>query len=96
MTKAYCTQNNGDCETCSLVNYGRDCRNVSLAASTLGKLGRSKNTEAQKNASRDNGKLGGRPKKDMRTITDLDKANRENAKKGGWPKGKSRKTKEEV
>ena len=23
----YCTQNNGDCSTCSLVNYGRDCRN---------------------------------------------------------------------
>lgn len=25
--KDYCTQNNGDCSTCSLVNYGRDCRN---------------------------------------------------------------------
>jgi len=35
---------------------------VSQAASALGKLGRSKNTEAQKNASRDNGKLGGYPK----------------------------------
>lgn len=23
----YCTQNGGDCNTCSLVNYGRDCRN---------------------------------------------------------------------
>lgn len=23
----YCTQNNGDCETCSLSNYGRDCQN---------------------------------------------------------------------
>ena len=23
----YCTQNNGDCATCSLTNYGRDCRN---------------------------------------------------------------------
>jgi hypothetical protein len=23
----YCTQNNGDCETCSLVSYGRDCMN---------------------------------------------------------------------
>jgi hypothetical protein len=23
----YCTQNNGDCITCSLVNYGRDCHN---------------------------------------------------------------------
>lgn len=30
MIKSYCTQNNGDCETCSLVNYGRDCHNVSL------------------------------------------------------------------
>lgn len=25
--KEYCTQNAGDCETCSLVNYGKDCRN---------------------------------------------------------------------
>lgn len=25
--KTYCTQNNGDCKTCSLVNYGRDCHN---------------------------------------------------------------------
>jgi len=23
----YCVQNDGDCETCSLVNYGRDCQN---------------------------------------------------------------------
>ena len=23
----YCTQNNGHCETCSLVNYGMDCHN---------------------------------------------------------------------
>jgi len=23
----YCTQNDGDCETCSLSNYGRDCQN---------------------------------------------------------------------
>ena len=30
MTKSYCTQNNGDCSTCSLVNYGRDCQNVPL------------------------------------------------------------------
>jgi hypothetical protein len=28
--KSYCTQNNGDCMTCSLTNYGRDCRNVLL------------------------------------------------------------------
>lgn len=25
--KPYCTQNQGDCETCALVNYGLDCRN---------------------------------------------------------------------
>ena len=27
MKKSYCTQNDGDCSTCSLVNYGRDCQN---------------------------------------------------------------------
>lgn len=27
MKKGYCTQNNGKCNTCSLVNYGLDCRN---------------------------------------------------------------------
>jgi hypothetical protein len=27
MKKSYCTQNNGDCYTCSLVNYGMDCAN---------------------------------------------------------------------
>lgn len=27
MKKGYCTQNNGYCQTCSLVNYGLDCRN---------------------------------------------------------------------
>lgn len=25
--KFYCTQNNCDCSTCSLVSYGRDCMN---------------------------------------------------------------------
>lgn len=25
--KPYCTQNQGDCSTCSLVSYNRDCRN---------------------------------------------------------------------
>ena len=29
--RTYCTQNDGDCDTCSLVSYGRDCRNVSIA-----------------------------------------------------------------
>lgn len=25
--KSYCTQNDGDCSTCSLASYNRDCRN---------------------------------------------------------------------
>ena len=25
--KDYCTQNDGDCSTCSLVSYDRDCQN---------------------------------------------------------------------
>jgi hypothetical protein len=25
--KTYCTQNNGDCQTCSLVNCDTDCKN---------------------------------------------------------------------
>jgi len=25
--KEYCTQNNGDCSTCSLVSYNKDCHN---------------------------------------------------------------------
>jgi len=29
--KEYCTQNNGDCSTCSLVNYGRDCMNEPIS-----------------------------------------------------------------
>ncbi len=29
--KKYCTQNNWDCETCSLVNYGHDCHNNQIA-----------------------------------------------------------------
>ena len=30
MIKPYCTQNNGNCSTCSLVNYNRDCLNNAL------------------------------------------------------------------
>jgi len=30
MVKDYCTQNNSDCSICSLVSYGRDCRNNQL------------------------------------------------------------------
>jgi hypothetical protein len=25
--KPYCTQNDGNCPTCSLINYNRDCQN---------------------------------------------------------------------
>lgn len=32
ITPDYCTQNGGDCGTCSLVNYGRDCHNEPLQA----------------------------------------------------------------
>lgn len=28
--KEYFTQNNGDCATCSLVNYGKDCHNIAI------------------------------------------------------------------
>lgn len=30
ITPDYCTQNGGNCGTCSLVNYGRDCHNEPL------------------------------------------------------------------
>ena len=32
--KSYCTQNNGDCSTCTLVNYGLDCANNPLPVSS--------------------------------------------------------------
>jgi hypothetical protein len=28
--KSYCTQNDGDCKNCSLVNYGLDCKNNNI------------------------------------------------------------------
>ena len=28
--RSYCTQNNGDCSTCSLVSYNRDCQGNSI------------------------------------------------------------------
>ena len=31
---SYCTQNEGACESCALVNYGRDCRNNPLKLTT--------------------------------------------------------------
>jgi hypothetical protein len=44
--KSYCTQNNGDCESCSLASYNRDCDgnqvlqafNVRLLPSTIKKI----------------------------------------------------------
>lgn len=30
MTRPYCTQNEGHCSTCSLVNYNRDCQNIPI------------------------------------------------------------------
>lgn len=30
MIPDYCTQNAGDCPSCSLVNYGRDCQNYKI------------------------------------------------------------------
>lgn len=33
--KAYCTQNEGDCSSCSLVNYGKDCMNNPIGAATV-------------------------------------------------------------
>lgn len=65
----YCTQNNGDCPTCSLVNYGRDCQNnpvnyASFAARALGSI----RTDRKAAASRENGKKGGRPRKSTQPL----------------------------
>ena len=35
MKKTYCTQNNGDCLTCNLVNYGLDCQNYPVGGMSL-------------------------------------------------------------
>ena len=37
MKKSYCTQNNGDCSTCNLVNYGLDCTNNPIEAKPIRK-----------------------------------------------------------
>lgn len=37
MTKDYCTQNAGDCSTCSLVNYNQDCQGNPLEEKTVKK-----------------------------------------------------------
>lgn len=64
----YCTQNDGDCPTCSLVSYGKDCQNnpidyAAFAAALLGRKGGSARSEVKTAASRENGKKGGRPRK---------------------------------
>lgn len=33
--KPYCTQNDGNCDTCSLVNYGRDCKNNTITTGSM-------------------------------------------------------------
>jgi len=38
--KPYCTQNNGNCSTCSLVNYNRDCQNQPLWGGSRPRSGR--------------------------------------------------------
>lgn len=79
----YCTQNNGDCPTCSLVNYGRDCQNnpvdyATFAASAMGKKGGRSTSPRKKTAS----------------VANLDAA-RKAGKVGGWKKGVPRKKKTE-
>ena len=32
MRPKYCLQNRGNCETCALVNYGKNCMNIPLEA----------------------------------------------------------------
>lgn len=79
--KPYCTQNDGDCPSCSLVNYGRDCQNnpvdyAAFAASAMGKKGGSSRT----------------PKKSASSAANLDKA-RADGRVGGWKKGVPRRYK---
>ena len=68
MKKEYCVQNEGDCLTCSLVNYGYDCQNNKvdyghLAAATIGRKGGRSTSPAKQAASAENGRKGGRPRK---------------------------------
>jgi len=34
--KPYCTQNDGDCASCSLSSYGRDCQNIRIITAHKG------------------------------------------------------------
>jgi hypothetical protein len=47
--KPYCTQNNGDCSTCSLVNYNRDCMNVPIRGGYRPGAGRKPTGRKKKN-----------------------------------------------
>ena len=76
--KPYCTQNDGDCPSCSLVNYGLDCQNnpvdyAAFAASAMGKKGGSSTS----------------PKKSASSAANLDRARAE-GKTGGYPAGRKR------
>lgn len=67
--KDYCTQNDGHCPSCSLVNYGRDCQNnpvnyLSFAAAALGRKGGQVKSDKKAESNRINGKKGGRPRKE--------------------------------
>lgn len=44
--KTYCTQNNGKCATCSLVNYGRDCHNTPLEDDLVESIGHNEEMQA--------------------------------------------------
>lgn len=48
MIKSYCTQNNGDCSTCSLVNYNRDCHNNPLHGGRRENSGRKPSPDPRK------------------------------------------------
>lgn len=65
---SYCTRPSvSDCWHCSLTNYGRDCRNVSITAredgARGGAIGGRSTSEAKRSAAASNGKKGGRPRK---------------------------------
>lgn len=47
--KEYCTQNNGDCPTCSLVSYNRDCQNKPLHGGKRPGAGRPQTDRRQRN-----------------------------------------------
>lgn len=49
--KSYCTQNNGDCSTCSLVNYNRDCYNSPIHGGLREGAGRPLADEPKRNHS---------------------------------------------